>query len=459
MLFKRFLPSEIRTYSCIFGLDMVLFQTMPDLSTKQENSASFISSRRRLHMRMNKRGQSENLSNLSYRVPFAEGFGLKAYILDLTDIHDVRKVWKYLENQIEDVSTTNLWAWVSTWITNYHSLTDIKFVALFKDDLPCGITVISCETKRRIPFPVRAFHVGTNGEPYSDQVKMVHNKILVDEKYIFHFLHTLKNVLTFLNAEEIIFNDFDETQAKFIAQVFGDKNISIKNESCRALNLEVARKNGLGILGNLSHDTRYSIKRSLKAFGNDITVEWAENSHQALDILDELIAFYRKRWEGRGITIMFDSPYFAAFQRDVVQNLFETGKIVMFRVKSRSYGTLGCLYMISDNGVAYGYQAGFNDFENVDFGTINKKRLRTGFIVHTLCMEEALRRGIKEYNFSYGEYSYKKELTNTQSTLTTISVKNGVKPKIREQIMETYQKINNSDRASFLLKPLKLILM
>lgn len=397
---------------------------------------------------------------LESHISVKDALGLKTYLLDLRNIKEVEVIWKHLEKEVRAVNTTSLWAWVNTWITHYQSLVDIKFLVLVKDGVPCGIAVISRETQRDLPIHVRAFHIGTNGEPYKDQVKMVNNKMLVKETYIVPFLQSIVMVLSDLGAEEIIFNEFDAGQARTIIQFMEQQKmeISISNELCRYFNLDVPRENGLGILGNLSHDTSHSVRRSLKTFENDIVVEWAENIGQALDILDELVILYKTMWKKRGKTIMFDSPSFASFQEDAVRNLFDAGRVILFRVKSRKYGTLGCLYMLIDDGVAYGYQCGFNDFESVEFKTINKKRLRTGFIVHTLCMEECLRRNIKAYNFSIGDYSYKRELTNSISQLVTISVRNGLKPIIRHKLMETYNKLNDTNMTSFLMRPLRMLM-
>lgn len=202
----------------------------------------------------------------------------------------------------------------------------------------------------------------------------------------------------------------------------------------------------------LSHDTRYSIRRSLKVFNNEIIIESAQDSKKALEILDELITLYNKEWHKHGRRGMFSSKSFTGFQKEIIKKLIKSGSIIMIRIKNKKYGTLGCIYILASENVAYGYQIGLNYFDHVNFDSINKKRLRIGFIVHLFSMYKCLENGLNAYNFSTGSDSYKKELTNGSDEVMTISVTNNFKPVIRNKIMDIYWNLNKNKTASILGK-------
>lgn len=369
------------------------------------------------------------------------------------DIATVEPLWRELEKQFASVSITCRWDLVDSWIQLYGDVIEFWFVAGFVKDKVVGITLVTKETNRPLPLPVASYHIGTNGEPYSDAAQLKHGKILVKKGHEKAFYTAVIEAIQAFKWEEIVLDDFDASVADAISEVLHDGGLraDMERNTCRFMNLQRVRKNGGNILDTLSTDTRYSIRRSIKALGNDITVEWAENEEQALDILADLVKQYDEMWQKRGKRGMFASQRFSKFQHKIITKLFKTGSILLCRVTSKTYGTLGSIYMLVDNGIAYGYQMGLKDFSDIDIKTINKKRLRVGFTVHALCMQEALDRGLDGYNFGVGEYDYKNELTNDVSEVVSISVKRGFKPAVRDFLVNLYLKSDFGQKLKSLL--------
>lgn len=127
---------------------------------------------------------------------------------------------------------------------------------------------------------------------------------------------------------------------------------------------------------------------------------------------------------------------------------------MLYRVRSKRLGTIGCFYLFIDNGIAFGYIAGLNDFSQIDITTINRKRLKPGFVMHALCMQTCLEAGFDEYNFSVGNELYKNELTQATKTLTTLKIPKSLKSQMRETMFETYIKADESRKFKLLLKPI-----
>lgn len=377
------------------------------------------------------------------------------YILKKDDIEAARSIWQYLEAKIDSVGSDTSWTWVETWLKNYGDLVDYWFVVGAENGLPCGITLITKEQHRQLPLPVSAFHVGTNGAPYKDQADAINNKVLVRKDCTERFLAAVvETITTEFKWEEINFNAYDPSQANLLVSLLQKRGIrfTTARESCRYYDLNIPRKNNNTILCNLSSDVRYKIKRCMRAFDNDLLLEWAETSEQAMDIFQEMIILYEKTWLKRGRRGMFSSSRFSNFHREYIQRSFPNGSVILLRVKSQKYGTLGCLYLTVDGGVAYGCQGGINDFEDTQIGDVPKKRMKIGFIVHTMAMQACLQRGLKAYNFSTGEYAYKHELTNGTTEVVTISLRRSVKPYVRDGFINFYTKLDSHKHASLLTK-------
>lgn len=362
-------------------------------------------------------------------------FKLNKDTLDVVEI-----VWKTLQLQMENVVITSHWDWIKIWLQNFGDVVDYYFLVGVKENLVVGITIISKETNRKLPIPVNAFHVGTFGEPFHDALQIVYNSVLSLPEYKNYFYSGIINSLRKNHKwEEIVFNDFTSSDSLLIQKIINDNkfNYAIERKPCKEFNFSKL-KNAEDLLSHYSYDTRYSIRRSLKVFENDIKLEWAEDYDQALVILDELIKYYKRMCQKRGLRGMFVSKRFYKFQKEFIQAFIKEKRVVLIKVASKNLGTLGCVYLYINNNTTFGYQIGINDFEGVNFTTINKKRLRTGFIIHYLCMQECFRRGLSAYNFTIGDYEYKNSLTNNEIEVFDISIRNNYKPALRDFLVKQY---------------------
>ncbi len=376
---------------------------------------------------------------------------LSFYVIDNT-IEHIGLVWKTVEEQVAAPGLTSQWRWVETWLSCYKDTVDYWFLIALHADKPCAITLITKEKERKLPLPVQTYHIGTDGEAYKERIGMVNNTILASKKYKISFYKGLFEVLTsFFRWEEIVCSEFNKEESELLLPLLTNTKYTVHIEKHPTLYYDFRKYPNTPVLENFSKDTRYKLRKSLKFF-NDLKVEWAENSAQALEIQNELIHFYNATWKKFGKRSMFDSDRFRLFQERIIKKLIQDQSVILFRVKSKKYGTLGCLSLFVDNGVGYGYQLGFNDFSNIHFGNINKKRLRIGYIVHALCMEECRKRRILAYNFSLGIYPYKKDLSNATSEVVTIALRRNMKPYIREVIVKIYNKLNEKKKTPRFLK-------
>lgn len=375
-------------------------------------------------------------------------------------IQTVSEMWQGLEKQINPDSITSDWDWVKTWIDNYQELVDYFFVLGFvENDLVAAVLVVR-ETNRLLPFPVKAFHIGTNGEPFQDQVKMIDNVLLVKKEYKNKFVIQLIEFITNnFDWEEIVFDDLLENEAKTILDGLNNKyKIKLSKKAMLIMDFTKIRDSKDDLFAYFSHSMRRYIRRSIRAYKNDLLIEWAKDEKQALDFLDQLITFYQKTWQKLGRSGMFSSKPFNHFQHQIIKKLIIKNKVILIKVSSKKYGTIGILYLFSCGKMTYSYQIGVNQMEDFDFESISHNRLKTGYLIHALAMEECFKHNFNYYNFSTGLYPYKKSLTNSQSSTVTISVRQGPKPAIRDFIINSYIKLDSNKRSPVLLKIIRNVL-
>lgn len=384
------------------------------------------------------------------------------YRLNKEDEPTVQSIWQYLESQSEKVGITCSWDWVSTWIEHYGEVVEYFFIVGMYDGKPCGVTIVTRETNRKLPIPVKSFHIGTSGEPYQDQVQMINNQILATPETRTAFYESLIDAITtHFPWDEIVFDDYNSQDAELVQKLLRNNafRLSVESKVCKFFDFSIPRKNNTTVLSNLSSDTRYWIKRSKKLLGDDFMIEWADNIEQALDIFDEMAYLFQQKWIRHGQRGIFASKRYVSFHQTLISKLLHENRVILFRVTSKEYGTVGCLYMFIDNGVAYGYQIGIQDFSRMSFGDVNPNRIKAGFILHTLCMEECMKRGLTAYNFSTGDYSYKKELTNAEGQVSTVSIRQSITPYLREGAIKLHYMLMHNKNAAYLLRPFKMLMM
>lgn len=382
---------------------------------------------------------------------------MKFQILDKFQITEAKKLWQTLEGKIDNLSLGNKWIWVETWLDNFADEVEFYFIVGVKANKPVGIALVAKELKRNLPFPVKAFHIGTQGEGLNDAISLINNTILVQQNDKKEFIKGLiKKIEENFKWEEIVFDEYNDKEVQDLASFFKNKNLKITTQNLRWFDLSLVEK-GKTVLSYLSPSVKKSFKLTSEAFG-EIEVEWAKNESEALDILDELIKFYEQTWQEKfGRKGIFSSVKFTSFHKQFISKSFTTNDVILFRVKSKEYGTLGCLYLLVDKKIALGTQLGFKDISDLEFEGIKKKHIKIGYLVHVLFMEECLKHGILGYNFSTGDYPYKYLLTNSDSSISTLSIRNNLKPVVRDGIFELHSKINKTKKASFFSKTISSV--
>jgi len=335
-------------------------------------------------------------------------------LLSARELPVVAETWKDLEYRFGRGALSSSWDWTDTWLRRYGDVVPHRFAIAERAGAACGIALVTRSSIRRGPVRINRLHLGTAGEPAGEGVHVEYNRLLGDPEHTGAFATALVRTLRDIRRwDELWLNGFaTEDAAPLVA---AEPGFAATRVPSPVLDLRPARYDQGEVLALLPSGTRSRLRRTMRHFGQ-IDTEWAEAPGHALDILDELIQLHQRRWTTAGVPGAFASERFTAFHRELAERLVEKGTAVLFRARAGSE-TLGCLYGFVERGRLLFYQSGFASFTD--------NRLKPGLAVHTLCMEQCLRRGLDEYDFLAGDARYKRELSTDERTLVWAVLRRG----------------------------------
>ena len=145
-------------------------------------------------------------------------------------------------------------------------------------------------------------------------------------------------------------------------------------------------------LSRCSKKLRYNIKNNQKMIVkyDNIVFRKTNNLLELESDFAELIRLHEQRWESRQLAGAFAGERFFSFQKMVMQDMLRNGHLEL-RFLSVSGKNIAAVYNINYKGKIYFFQAGLD----LSFD----KDLSPGLLLHSYCIEEAIKDGLKEYDF------------------------------------------------------------
>lgn len=356
-------------------------------------------------------------------------------LLPYSEQAEAARRWQELEQRTGNTGLTNSWIWTQTWLEHHGHVVRPMFVFGRQGNQIIGATVVVAAVYRRnsLPiFPITRIHIGTG--KYTK-----YNRILAAAGYLDRFSEALIKALqsrsrwSELHLDGFATEDADALlragkRAGLVFQVDAD-------DKAPAFDFRKAAADGYqDVISALGKNTRYNLRRSMRLFSDaygEQTLEWAETTEQARDILKELIELNRKRWNSLQQSGSFDKPYIEAYHVHLIDalKLWPQGSVILCRVKAGET-TLGCVFHYVEQGHLMFSKSGMNQFEDA--------KLKPGLVTHLLCLEECKRRslveeqrgnlGILKYDYLTGEGSrqYKDSLSNVEGHLISATAERGL---------------------------------
>lgn len=325
---------------------------------------------------------------------------------DLPPLAQLQQTWRALEARAE-LSFFQSWLWIGVWLESLPTRIAPLLLHVERDGVTIGLGILSSRlVVRHGILRSRALFLNDTGDPALDQITIEHNGFLAERgsgsvvaqacvEFLLH-KHTGWDEL-FLDGlrQPGIIEAIDLDHARLR---------TVSRRACHFVDLDGLRLAGGDYLSLLGKNTRYSIRRSLRAYEKRGVLHLVEAASvaQAREFLDRLRYFHQHYWQQKGMPGSFANSFFSDFHARLVEGGVDEGAIQMLRLTAGSH-EIGYLYNFVHRGRVYNYQSGF-DYDLVGaYG-------RPGLVCHALAVEHNVRKGHMLYDFMAGNSDYKKNL-------------------------------------------------
>lgn len=179
-------------------------------------------------------------------------------------------------------------------------------------------------------------------------------------------------------------------------------------------------------LAGLSKKRRAWIRRTMTDFtswaGDDgYSIERAHDAHSLQRGIGVLHQLHAERWRIEGQSGAFASPRFRNFHLELCEKLVGTGALELTWLVARGR-PVAANYSFLANGKVYFYQSGRT--------TSLPNHIGAGNVITILSIQDAIARGLREYDFMSGSPWYKSMFTSQSRQLVRMRV---VRPCVREK--------------------------
>ena len=327
---------------------------------------------------------------------------------------DIEQEWNDLQKRA-DCSYFQSWGWISVWLKQIAiELQPIVIKVMLNGELTGIGLFVSRDIKRRKFFHSRAMFL--NEYPFDGRNMVIEYNGMLSAKghessiYLVAAQYLLRQ---YKGYDEFVFGAVAEGAIPLDSgkQIIDDAHWLINEESVAWYVDLLSLPTGIeGYLSSLSRNRRCQIRRSIRAYGQDesLQVEEAGSTKQALHHLDLLSELHSEYWQSKGETGSFANPIWKMFLQDLIRRRFDSDEIQLLKVSSDS-GVIGYIYSVVLRKHVYVIQTGFRRTED--------KRLMPGYVAHAMAIAYNQSKGMAVYDLMHGEGLYKRILCNRKQKL------------------------------------------
>lgn len=333
---------------------------------------------------------------------------------DLPPLAQLQKTWRAREARAES-SFFQSWQWIGVWLESLPRHITPWLLHVQRGGVTVGLGIL---TRREIVryglLRSHALFLNDTGDPALDEITIEHNGFLAERG---NDAVVTRACVEFLLRE---YSDWDELfldglRQPDLVEVLALDRARLRSVSrcqCYFVDLDALRRTGGDYLSLLGKNTRYSIRRSVRAYEKRgaLHLEQAASVSQAHEFLDRLRHFHQRYWLQKGMPGSFANSFFTDFHTRLIKQGVDAAAIQMLRLTAGDH-EVGYLYNFVYRGRVYNYQSGF-DYDLV--GTHG----RPGLVCHALAVEHNVKQGHAVYDFMAGDSDYKKNLGTASETMT-----------------------------------------
>ncbi|MBU4259999.1 MAG: GNAT family N-acetyltransferase [Desulfobacteraceae bacterium] len=313
------------------------------------------------------------------------------------EFYDLRKTWDQLLRSSPDRAITQTWEWFYTWWEAYKDERDLHLIVGYDNNQIIGIAPLSRPEKPTKYYGFlryKTFWFLASGRTNQKNVISDYLNFIILDGRQKDFLYALLNWMNKSpHCDEIILENISSESVvpKLLEEAANACKLNYQIMSQVPTFLIKLPDTWEDYLHSVSASLRYKIRRGRKEVSKlGGTYRLVRNESQLLKAFDDLERLHQHRWHSKGQFGSFSSPKWKAFHKKLALLLFRKGCLRLSFLDLDGRPVAANYNFVYDNKVHF-FQSGIIPHEN--------KHVRPGLLLHSYCIEEAIREGFVEYDF------------------------------------------------------------
>jgi CelD/BcsL family acetyltransferase involved in cellulose biosynthesis len=357
----------------------------------------------------------------------------------LANVDSLEGMWRDLEARA-DCSFFLSWQWIGCWLREA-GLHPAVVIGRLDGRVISLALFVSRRMWRHGWLHANTIFLHETGDPALDINSIEYNGILVDRML---GAAAIERCLDFLIRIRVIGNASVVWDELYLGGIPVDYIETLErcglpmrvaaHKPSAAIDFSALRANRRGYLDDLSANTRYQIRRSIRLYEKrgPLRLDVAGDAAQALAFLDDLKVLHQMRWEPRGKGGAFAYPFLGRFHRSLIARCLPEGNAELLRI-SAGEEPIGYLYNFIWRGWVGTYLSGFAYEADA--------RLKPGLVSYYLCAERHLANGMRVQDFLAGNERYKTSLGKPGPDMFWLALQ---RPRLRFRLESALRRIKHT---------------
>jgi len=324
-----------------------------------------------------------------------------AFSLEHPDPAALQHLWTDLVRRA-DLTFFISWQWIGSWVAEAGP-PDAVLVGRADGEVVC-LGLLRRGTEWRHGFVrSRTLYLHQTGCQDEDIIYTEYNGFLTDRRFGSLLIPAIDWLRRNGGIDEIDLGGIVAADHAALEQA-GHATLVTAHKSTAFVDLKRIRDTGADYLAEVSSNTRYQIRRAIKAYEERgaLSLMAARNVSEALAFFDAMGVLHERGWQRRGSAGgAWRYPFLVRFHKSVIERSFAAGGIDMVRIACGN-DDVGYIYCLNQGGWIGSYLSGFAYEDD--------NKIKPGLVCHYLYIEHRLKTGGDVLDFLAGDHRYKTSL-------------------------------------------------
>jgi CelD/BcsL family acetyltransferase involved in cellulose biosynthesis len=340
--------------------------------------------------------------------------GLTVSLEAIADLKQLEREWRHLES-VAHASFFQSWDWLGPFLRLTRATAEPSVLRVSDAGRIIALGLLWAHRVRRHGWlRSRVLTLNATGRPEFDRVTIEHNGLLAQSGLA---QAATACATAFLAArsdwDELMLDGMDANCLNGWTDAVAGTRLCAETRwvyPTYQVDLPQTRTANRPYVDTLSSNTRQQIRRAMRLYAQrgPLEIRRTNTAQEGLAWFGEMVDLHQIYWQQRQQPGAFSSVFTRRFHESIIAAGVVSGCVELSRVQAGSH-LIGILYNFRRGGVLTSYQSGFQYEED--------PKLKPGLVCHTLAAQDALDRGLSQYDFLMGKSQYKESLSNTSGTM------------------------------------------